>query len=176
MHILNTRPNIPLNDCVLSTLRASVEVSGEPPGVHTHRLPVLLIRCNVGGSKANRLSDGVPPPGRRHHPTNRSAIDGKTKDHSDVLQHHSDLTRWKVERVGLQMPPVHERRQRGSVHLRQTMGDEPSKWQEPRMTYEWLVPLIPCQGAIRADPERLQMLSNKTIIQKYVHLPLPTPR
>jgi hypothetical protein len=91
MHISNTKPNIPLNDCVFSTLRAGVEVSGEPPRVHACRLPVLLIRCDVRGSKANHLSNGVPPPGRRHHPTNRSVIDWKTKEHGDILQHHRDL-------------------------------------------------------------------------------------
>jgi hypothetical protein len=86
MHMSNTRPNITLNDCVLSTLRIVVEVSCEPLGGHACRLLVLLIWCDVGESKANRLSDGVPPLGRSHHPTNRSAIDGKTKDHGDVLQ------------------------------------------------------------------------------------------
>jgi hypothetical protein len=47
----NTRPNIPLNDRVLSTLQTGVEVSCEPPGVHTHRLPVLLIHRDVGGRR-----------------------------------------------------------------------------------------------------------------------------
>jgi hypothetical protein len=111
-------------------------VSGEPPRVHTHRLHVILIRCNVRGSKANRMSDGVPPPDRRHHPTNQSAVDGKTKDHDDVLQRHRDLARRKVERVGLQMPLIHEHRKRGGVHQRHTTGHEPSKGQELRLTYE----------------------------------------
>jgi hypothetical protein len=53
--------------------------------MHARRLHVLLIPWDVGRSKANGLSDGVPPPGRRQHPTNRSVIDGKTKDHDDVL-------------------------------------------------------------------------------------------
>jgi hypothetical protein len=34
---------------------------------------------------ADSLSDGVPPPGGRHHPTNRSTVDGKTKDHGNIL-------------------------------------------------------------------------------------------
>jgi hypothetical protein len=46
----NTRPNIPLNDRVLSTLSTGVEVSCEPPGVHICRLPILVIRRDVGGS------------------------------------------------------------------------------------------------------------------------------
>jgi hypothetical protein len=45
----NTRQNIPRNDCVLSALRACVEVSCEPPGVHVHHLLVLLIHGHVGG-------------------------------------------------------------------------------------------------------------------------------
>jgi hypothetical protein len=40
MHMSNTRPNIPLNDDVLCTLRAGVEVSCEPPGVHTRQRPI----------------------------------------------------------------------------------------------------------------------------------------
>jgi hypothetical protein len=167
MHMPNTRPNITLNDCILSTLWASVEVRCEPPGVHAHRLLVLLIGGDVRGSKANRLFDGVPPPGRRHQPTNRSVIDGKTEDHGDLLQCHRDLARWKVERVGLRTPPVHECCKCGGVHQRQTAVDELSKRQEPRMMYEWLVPLIPCQGAVCVDPKRLQMLSNTTTVQKY---------
>jgi hypothetical protein len=167
MHMSNTRPNVHLNDCVLSTIRAGVEVSCEPPGVHAHHLPILLIRWDIGGSKANRLSDGVPPPGRRHHPTNRSAIDGKTKDHGNILQHHRALARQKVERVGLWMPPVHECRQRGGIHQQQTTVDEPSKWQETPTTYEQLIPLVPRQGVVRVDPERLQTLPNTIIVQKY---------
>jgi hypothetical protein len=106
----NTRPNIPLNDCVLSTLRAGVEVRSKPPGVHTCHHLVLLIHGNVegGGVKADSLSDGVPPPDGRHLPTNRSDIGGKTKDHGDVLQRHHGLATRKVERVGLQTPPVHK--------------------------------------------------------------------
>jgi hypothetical protein len=95
----NTRPNIPLNDCILSTLWAGVEVSCEPLGVHACHLPVLLIPWDVRGSKANHLSDGVPPPDKRRHPTNRSAVDRKTKDHDNILQRHHNLARWKVERV-----------------------------------------------------------------------------
>jgi hypothetical protein len=49
MHMSNTRPNIPLNDGVLCTLRAGVEVSCEPPGVHTRHLPILLMPWDVGG-------------------------------------------------------------------------------------------------------------------------------
>jgi hypothetical protein len=49
MHIWNSRPNIPLNDCVLSTLWAGVEVSSEPPIVHARRHPVILIWCDVRG-------------------------------------------------------------------------------------------------------------------------------
>jgi hypothetical protein len=43
-------------------------------------------------------------------------------------------------------PDATKRHQRDDVHQRQTLGDEPSKWQELRTTYEWLVPLIPRQG------------------------------
>jgi hypothetical protein len=167
MYMSNKRPNIPLNDCVLSTFRAGIEVNCEPPGVHVHRLPILLICWDVRGSKANRLSNGVPPPGRRHHPTNRRAIDGKTKDHGDVLQRHRDLAIRKVERVGLRTPPVHKCHQRGGVHQWQTTIGEPSKRQDPCTMYERLIPLIPRQGAMRADPERLQTLSNTTTVQKY---------
>jgi hypothetical protein len=106
-------------------------VSCEPPGMHACRLLVLLTPWDIRGSKANGLFDGVPLPGRRHHLTNRSVVDGKTKDHGDIQQHHRDLTRWKVEPVGLRMPPVHECHQHGGGHQRQTTVDEPSKWQEP---------------------------------------------
>jgi hypothetical protein len=146
MHMSSTRPNIPLNDCVLSTLRASVKVSCEPPGVHARHLPIFLIRGDVRKSKSNHLSDGVPPPGRRHHPTNRSTVDGKTKNHGDVLQRHHNLARRKVEHVGLRMPPVHKCRQRGSVHQRQPAVDELSKRQKPCTTYDRLVPLVPHWG------------------------------
>jgi hypothetical protein len=47
----NIRPNIPLNNNILSTLWTSVEVSCEPPGVHVHRLPVLLIHRDIGGRR-----------------------------------------------------------------------------------------------------------------------------
>jgi hypothetical protein len=167
MHMSNTRPNIPLNDGILSTLWAGAEVSCEPPGVHAHRLPVLLIPWDIGGSKANQLSNGVPPPGRRHHPTNRSVIHGKTKDHGDVLQRHHDLAKQKVECVGLLMPPVHECRQRSDIHQRQTAVHELSKRQEPHTMYERLVPLVPLQGLVCADPQQLQTLSNTTTVQKY---------
>jgi hypothetical protein len=133
--------------------------------MHTRRLLVLLIPWDIGGSKVNGLSDGVPPPGRRHHPTNRSTVDGKTKDHGDVLQRHRDLARREVEHVGLQTPPVHECHQRGGVHQWQTAVDEPSKQQEPCTTFEWLVPLLPVQGVVRTDPERLQTLSNTTTVK-----------
>jgi hypothetical protein len=49
----NTRQNIPLNNCVLITLWAGVEVSSEPPGVHAHRLLFLLIRVHIEGSSAD---------------------------------------------------------------------------------------------------------------------------
>jgi hypothetical protein len=127
MHMSNTRPNIPLNDSIISTLWAVAEVSCEPLRVHARCLSVLLIQCNIRGSKANCLSDRVSPLDRSHHPTDWSAVDGKTKDHGDVLQRHRDLARWKVECVGLRTPPVHEHHQRGGVHQRQTVGDEPSK-------------------------------------------------
>jgi hypothetical protein len=86
--------------------------------VHTRRLLVLLIHGDVGGggSNADSLSDGVPPPGGRYQPTNRSDVDEKTKDHYDVLQHHCGLTTGKVEHVGLRMPPIHKCRQHGGVH------------------------------------------------------------
>jgi hypothetical protein len=45
--------------------------------------------------------------------------------------------------------------------------DEPSKRQEPRTAYERLVPLVPVQGVMCADPERLQTLSNTTTVKKY---------
>jgi hypothetical protein len=140
----NTKQNIPLNDCVLITLRAGVDVSCEPPRVHARRLLVLLIRGDVGGLNADSLFDGVPPPDGRHHPTNSSVIDEKTKDHDDILQCHRSLTTRKVEHVPLPMPPVHKCYQRGRVHQRQAKGgDEPSKRQEPLTTYEWLIPLVP---------------------------------
>jgi hypothetical protein len=135
--------------------------------MHACRLLVLLIPWDVGRSKANGLRDGVPQPGRRHHPTNRSAVNGKTKDHGDILQRHHDLARRKVERVGLRTPPVHESHQCGGIHQRQTAVDEPSKRQEPRTTYEQLIQQVPVQGGMRADPERLQMLSITTTVKKY---------
>jgi hypothetical protein len=45
----NIRQNIPLNDCVLSTLREGVEVSCEPPVVHARRILILLICGDVEG-------------------------------------------------------------------------------------------------------------------------------
>jgi hypothetical protein len=156
IHMPNTRHNIPLNDCVLSTLRAGVEVSCEPPGVHVRRLLVFLICGDVGGSNANSLYNGVPSPGGRHHPTNKSAVDEKTKDHGDILQRHRGLATRKVERVGLQTPLVDKCRQHDGVHQRQTAGgDEPSKRQEPRTTFERLIPLVPRQEAVGVDPEVL---------------------
>jgi hypothetical protein len=77
-----------------------------------------------------------------------------------------DLVRRKVERVCLRTPPIHECHQRSGVHQRQIAGDEPSKWQEPRMIYERLVPLIPHHGVVRVDPEQLQTLSNTTTVEK----------
>jgi hypothetical protein len=71
-----------------------------------------------------------------------------------------------VERVGLQMPLIHEHRKRGGVHQRHTTGHEPSKGQELRLTYEQLIPLAPRQGVVRADPERLQTLSNTITVKK----------
>jgi hypothetical protein len=69
--------------------------------VHVRRLLVILIRGHVGGGGGNAdgLSDRVPPPGGRHHPTNRSAVDRKTKDHDDIVQHHCSLATRKVESV-----------------------------------------------------------------------------
>jgi hypothetical protein len=49
MHMPNTRPNIPLNDRILRSLRIGVEVSYDPLRVHARHLPVLLIRGDVGG-------------------------------------------------------------------------------------------------------------------------------
>jgi hypothetical protein len=72
------------------------------------------------------------------------------------MGHHTQ----KVECVGLWMPPVHKCHQRGGVHQRQTAGDEPSKWQEPHMPYEWLIPVVPHQGAMCAGPKQLQTLWN----------------
>jgi hypothetical protein len=57
-----TRPIIPLNDCVLSTLRAGVEVSCEPPGVYACRLLAHLICGDVGRSNPDSFSNGVLPP------------------------------------------------------------------------------------------------------------------
>jgi hypothetical protein len=159
-----TRLIIPLNDYVLRTLWAGVEVSCEPPEVHTHRLLVLLICRNIGGLNVDSFSDRVPSLGRRHRPTNRSVVDGKTKDHGDVLQHHCGHATRKVQHVGLWMPLVHKCHQRGGVHHRKTVGDEPSKRQEHRMPYERLIPLVPHQGVVRADPERVQTLWNTTIV------------
>jgi hypothetical protein len=121
------RSRIPLNDGVLNTLRPGVEVSYEPPRVNVHRLLVLLVCGNVGGSHADSSPDRVPPPAWRHRPTNRRAIDENTKDHGDVLQRHCGLPTRKVERVGLQMRPVDKCHQCGGVHHRQTASDESTK-------------------------------------------------
>jgi hypothetical protein len=135
--------------------------------VHARRLLVLLIREHVRGSNADSLSYRVLPPGGRHHPTNRSDVDGKTKDHDDIMRRHCSLATRKVERVRLWTPPVHKCCQRGGVHQRQAAcGDEPKKRQEPRTTYERLIPLIPRQGALRVDPKMLQTLWNKIIVKK----------
>jgi hypothetical protein len=73
------------------------------------------------------------------------AVNGKTKYHGDVLKRHHGLVAWKVECVGLQMPPVDKCHPRGVCH-RQSAGDESSKSQEPCMPYEQHVPLVPRQG------------------------------
>jgi hypothetical protein len=151
-----TRPSIPLNDGVLSTLRAGVEVSCEPPGVDARQLLVLLVCGKVGGSNADSFPDTVPPTTWRHRPTDRSVIDGKTNDHADILQHHRGLMTRKVECVGLRTPLVHKSHQHGGVHHQQIAGDELSKRQEPRTSYERCVLLIPHQGAMHADHERGQ--------------------
>jgi hypothetical protein len=72
--------------------------------------------------------------------------------------------RWNM--WGLWTPPVHECHQRGGIHQRQTMVDEPSKRQEPRTMYERLIPLVRVQGSVRVDPEWLQTLSNTTTVKK----------
>jgi hypothetical protein len=118
IHMTMTRPSIPLNDGILSTLREGVKVSCEPPGVDARRLPVLLVCGNIRGLQANSSPDEVPPPAWSHRPRNRTAIDGKTKDHGDILQRHRGLATRKVKRVGLRMPPVDKCRQRGGVHHR----------------------------------------------------------
>jgi hypothetical protein len=128
------RSSILLNDGVLRTLRVGVEVSCEPPGVNAHSLLVLLVCGNIGGSHANSSPDRDPPPA-----TNRCVVDGKTKDHDDILQHHRGLPTQKVEHVGLWVPPVHKCRQRGGVHHRQITDDKLSKRQEPRTPYERLI-------------------------------------
>jgi hypothetical protein len=102
-----TRPSITLNDSVLSTLRAGVEVSYEPHGVDPLHLLVLLVCGNIEWLNAESSLDGVPPP-IWHRATNRSAVDGKTNDHDDVLQRHRGLVTRKMERVDLWMPSVHK--------------------------------------------------------------------
>jgi hypothetical protein len=92
----NTRQNIPLNDCILNTLRAGVEVSCEPPGVHVRCLLVLLIHGDVRGSNVDSLPDRVPPPGGKQHLTNGSAVDGKTKDQGGILQLCASRPSWYV--------------------------------------------------------------------------------
>jgi hypothetical protein len=96
-----TRPSITLNDSVLSTLRAGVEVSCEPHGVDPLRLLVLLVCGNIKWSNADSSLDGVPPPIWKHRATNQSAVDEKTNDHDDVLQRHRGLITRKVERVDI---------------------------------------------------------------------------
>jgi hypothetical protein len=162
-----TRSSIPLNDGILSTLRPGVEVSCEPPRVNARRLLVLLVCGNIGRSHTDSSPDRVPPPTWRQCPTNRRVIDGKTKDHDDILQRHCGLPTRKVEHVYLRTSPVHKCHQRGRIHHRQIVGNEPSKRYEPRTPYERRVPFISRQGAMRADTERLQTLWNTTILQKY---------
>jgi hypothetical protein len=66
----------------------------------------------------------------------------------------------------LRTPLVHKCCQRGGVHQRQAAGGhEPIKRQEPRTTYGWCVPLVPRQGAMRANPYVLQTLWNKIIVK-----------
>jgi hypothetical protein len=113
-----TTSSIPLNDGVLSTPWAGVEVSCEPPKVNARRLPILLVYRNVRGSHADSSPDGVRSLAWRDHPTNQHAVDGKTKDHGNVLQHHRGLPTWKVEHVDLWTPPVHKCHQHGRVHHR----------------------------------------------------------
>jgi hypothetical protein len=132
--------------------------------VNIRRLHVLLVYRNVRGSQADSSRDGVPPPGWRHRPRNWCAVNGKTEDHGDVMQRHRGLPTQKVERVGLQTPPVYKCRQRGKVHHRQMAGHETSKRQEPGTPYEQRVPLVPQQGVVRTDPERQESLCNTTMI------------
>jgi hypothetical protein len=66
-----TRPSIPLNDGVLSTLRAGAKVRCEPPRVNTRHLPLLLVHRNIKGLQANSSPDGVPPPIWSHRGVNR---------------------------------------------------------------------------------------------------------
>jgi hypothetical protein len=96
-----------MNDGVLSILRTGVKVSCEPLGVNAHRLLVLLVCRNIGGSNVDSSPNGVPLPAWRHSPRNRCAVDGETKDHGNVLQRHRGLPTQEVERVGLWTPPVH---------------------------------------------------------------------
>jgi hypothetical protein len=81
-----TRLSIPLNDVILSILQTGVEVSCEPPRVNAYRILVLLLYGNIGGSKVDSSPDRVPPPAWSHRPRNQRVVDGKTKDHGDVLQ------------------------------------------------------------------------------------------
>jgi hypothetical protein len=101
------RVSVPLNHCVLSALQAGVKVSCEPTRVDTRRLLVHLVCRHVGGSNAGSSPDNVPPPPWRHWPTNQSVVNGKTKDHGDILKHHRGIAAHKVERVGLQTSLVH---------------------------------------------------------------------
>jgi hypothetical protein len=68
-------------------------------------------------------------------------------------------------RVGLRTPTVHECCQCGSGHQWQTTINEPRKRQEPHTTYERLILLVLVHGAMRADPEWLQTLSNTTTVK-----------
>jgi hypothetical protein len=139
----NTRPNIPLNVCILSTLRACVQVSCEPPGVNAHHFLVLLIHGDVRGGGQMPIASTMVSLHPVHQLRNRSSVDGKTKDHGDILQYHRGLATRKVECVGLWTPLVHKCHQHDGVHQRQTAGKELSKRQEPRMMYEQLLPVIP---------------------------------
>jgi hypothetical protein len=57
------------------------------------------------------------------------------------------------------MPPAHK------------CCDELSKRQEPHMTYERRILLVPRQGAMHSDPEVLQMLWNKRIVKNISPMP-----
>jgi hypothetical protein len=65
----------------------------------------------------------------------QDVVNGKAKDHGDILKHHRGLAAQMVEHVGLRTPPVDKCHQHGGVHHRQTANDETSKRQEPRTPY-----------------------------------------